>query len=427
MKRTSAMRAGAMKAGSKAASLRTGVLLTVLAAGLLAAAPAGAVDLFFDPEVTYADPGETFTVSVEVADLDSLRGYEIEVEFDNDLIDFLSADRGELFAGYAPPYGLYWSVEDQDSLVRVECLIIPEDQCVAGPGEILRLTFEALEGPGESPLHISDATVRDCGGAPIEPVQTFDGTVVVGPVATLFFNPDPKYVLGAGHPCRISMEVDSVDSLRGFQVYLEYDNTKIDFDSALIGDLLLPTPPVPLWWYVLEESPTLVRVEGVILGPGLFVNGPGELIKLHFTGLVDFDSTWVVFSEWHVWDVNTDEFYPVAVDDGLIILDAALQEVPEDLPPGNGPWLVLRPAKGSPGSAPSFLCEAGSAAPLRAVLYDVAGRTVHKITPQTLGSSSYRLAWDGRDESGRLAPPGIYLLKVSAGGRAATAKCVLVR
>jgi hypothetical protein len=382
------------------------------------------VEIFFDPELTYASYPDTFTVSVEVANLDSLRGYEIDIEFNDGLVDFLDAAPGELFDDFSPPFELLWMVEDLGNLVRIVCLVVPGDECAEGSGEILELSFTALDAHGETPLHIAAITLSDCAGAPIEPFQAFDGQAVVGAAVELFFDPDPKYVFGA-RPFHVSLDVGAVDSLRGFQVYLSYDSTMIDFDSALPGDLL--EPPPPLWWYVVEESPRLVRIEGVILGPDLFVNGPGELAELHFTCLVDSGVTEIEFEEWHVWDVNTDELYPIAVDDGLLIIDWHLQEVPEGLPTAAAPRLILGPARGSPGSAPSFRCTVGATAHLRAIVYDICGRAMCELTPRSLDAGAFRIDWDGRDAMGRPAAPGIYLMRVSTGKVRATGKIVLVR
>jgi len=187
--------------------------------------PADAVELHFNPAVVYADSAEVFSISVDAAEVDSLRGYTLDLTFDDAALAFVGAKRGELFSDYSPPYGLYWSEELVGGQLSIECLIIPSDECLAGPGEILTLAFEALGNHEETALVITDASVRDCQGAPIEPVTLDEAQIVIGPQAMLFFNPDPKYVLGSQHPCRISMEVDATDSLRGFQVYLQYDPT----------------------------------------------------------------------------------------------------------------------------------------------------------------------------------------------------------
>jgi len=404
--------------------LRWAALAGALLLGLLSAAPAArAVHVHVDPEVSYADYPETFTVAVMAADFDSTRGCTVDLEFDPAVIDFVGAERGQLFHDYTPPYGCYWSVQDLGTHARVEVFIIPEDECVAGPGEMLRLTFGALPGHAESPLHFLSATVRDCDGAPISPLTTSDGRAVVGPEAELHFDPDPKWIYGP-EPVGLSLSVGPVDSLRGFQVYFEYDNTAVEFDSALVGELFGgEAPPNPLWWYVKQETPNRVRVEGVVLGPGLFVNGPGELANLRFAALIDSGETPVTFYQWRVWDVDTDEFYPVGADDGLISIWFGAQGV------GAGAAAAprLQPLSVNPGPRAAFRWEGAPAQGGKAAIYDIAGRVVREFTPRWLGGGDAELLWDGRDAAGKLAPCGVYWLRVGTAGARAGARVVIAR
>ncbi len=389
---------------------------------------AAAIDLFFDPAVSYADSADVFTISLQAADFDSTIGFEIDFAYDNTMVEFVSAHWGALFHDYNPPTGFVWDVEVSESEISVECLITLANSCEPGPGELLELTFQALDRNDVTNLTISDAAVRSCDGTPILPVHTEEASIVIGPMATLFFNPDPKYVLGADHPCRIGMEVDDIDSLRGFQVYLSYDHTKIDFDSALVGDLLTPPTTPPLWWYVTEESDSLVRIEGVLLGPGMFVNGPGELIDLHFHGIVDYDSTELVFDEWYLWDVNTTDFFPVAVDNGWIIIDADLQDVVDDPPAwseNNG--LTIISSCGNPGPTPGLVFRTSDAGEITAEIFDVSGRALRRYNLNTLSESVVTLSWDGFDQIGRPVSPGLYYVRINTAAASQLGKVVLIR
>ena len=55
----------------------------------------------------------------------------------------------------------------------------------------------------------------------------------------------------------------------------------------------------------------------------------------------------------------------------------------------------------------------GSAA--RIVVYDVAGRRIAELVPGATRSPERRFTWSGRDESGRLVRPGIYLYRIDLG------------
>lgn len=517
-----------------------------------------AVELTFVPHEVDTHPLEQFSVTVHAADLDSLRGYAVEVAFDSDVVDFVSATRGELFSHYAPPQGLYWATQDRDSVVRVECFIVPQDECVAGPGDILVLTFQAIDEAAGSALHFGYASVRDCDGSPILPIVTedgvvnvgpwielgfepqtyyasypetfeialqatdldtlrsavlevefdpaivdfveaqpgaifdghllnwsvtdlgnaariecalstpgdcvpgsgeiavlvfdardvhgesplhvrsavlrdcedqalpgvrmIDGSIVVGAVTELFFDPDPKYVLGS-RPFEISLEIAPVDSLRGFQVFISYDSAAVEFDSAFVGDIWIE----PLWWYVTRESAGSARIEGVILGPDLFVEGPGELARLEFEAVIDSGSTEVVFDTWHVWDVTADEFLPVAVDDGLILIDWHWQGVGED-EIQSPPRLILDAPRGSPGQGPFLfdgVCD--HQRPPMAMVLDLSGRRLRTLGCEMSPAARFHIAWDGRDARGRPVSPGVYWLRVSSGENSTARAVVIVR
>jgi hypothetical protein len=69
------------------------------------------------------------------------------------------------------------------------------------------------------------------------------------------------------------------------------------------------------------------------------------------------------------------------------------------------------------------------------LIYDLAGRLVRSFSldeyPRSEGSavasSRYDLVWDGRDESGRLLPSGVYFYGVGAGRSRCEGKLILLR
>jgi subtilisin family serine protease len=59
-------------------------------------------------------------------------------------------------------------------------------------------------------------------------------------------------------------------------------------------------------------------------------------------------------------------------------------------------------------------------------VYDVRGRLVRRLG-SALTSTRGSVAWNGRDEAGRLVPTGIYFARMSAGGGASTARVIRIR
>jgi len=64
----------------------------------------------------------------------------------------------------------------------------------------------------------------------------------------------------------------------------------------------------------------------------------------------------------------------------------------------------------------------GDASAYRGEVYDLAGRRLRRFE----ASANGQVIWDGRDESGALVRPGIYLVRAEAGGRAAVARVALI-
>lgn len=60
-------------------------------------------------------------------------------------------------------------------------------------------------------------------------------------------------------------------------------------------------------------------------------------------------------------------------------------------------------------------------------IYDVSGSLVRKLADDRLPAGLQHLRWDGRDESGRIAVPGVYFMRVEAGATILSTKLVVAR
>ncbi|MCA9753996.1 MAG: S8 family serine peptidase [Gemmatimonadetes bacterium] len=65
--------------------------------------------------------------------------------------------------------------------------------------------------------------------------------------------------------------------------------------------------------------------------------------------------------------------------------------------------------------------------PVSLVVYDVSGRRVRALVDRTVGAGEYRVAWDGRDESGRAVAPGMYFARLTGPGFEHTVRGVRLR
>ena len=60
-----------------------------------------------------------------------------------------------------------------------------------------------------------------------------------------------------------------------------------------------------------------------------------------------------------------------------------------------------------------ILLRALSEVPINVTLYDLSGRTVRRLQNSGALNGPQLLTWDGRNEDGAMAPPGMYLLRLS--------------
>jgi len=59
----------------------------------------------------------------------------------------------------------------------------------------------------------------------------------------------------------------------------------------------------------------------------------------------------------------------------------------------------------------------GDPVPVEATVYTVAGRTVRRLDTRTFARGAHDLEWDGRDASGEVVAPGIYVARIKAGSK----------
>lgn len=83
------------------------------------------------------------------------------------------------------------------------------------------------------------------------------------------------------------------------------------------------------------------------------------------------------------------------------------------------------PNPASGGTTVRFdLAQAGRA---RLEVFDLGGRRVAQLADRTFDAGSYRLRWDGRDERGGGAEPGLYFVRLTAPGVRSAARIAVVR
>jgi len=130
--------------------------------------------------------------------------------------------------------------------------------------------------------------------------------------------------------------------------------------------------------------------------------------------------------------VAGDHVHIVDYTAGLMILPAQCEHsaAVEDAAWGAVPMrLSVWPNPSPSGASIEFPAAAGDRP--RIGVYDPAGRRIRDLSADLSADCScagfHRLAWDGRDDSGRAAPAGGYLIRVRTGRATATSRLVMMR
>jgi hypothetical protein len=69
----------------------------------------------------------------------------------------------------------------------------------------------------------------------------------------------------------------------------------------------------------------------------------------------------------------------------------------------------------------------GAVGPVRVTVRDVSGRMVRRLIDGVVGAGQRSVTWDGRDDAGRLLPPGVYFCSVESSASRSTRRIAMLR
>ena len=115
----------------------------------------------------------------------------------------------------------------------------------------------------------------------------------------------------------------------------------------------------------------------------------------------------------------------------VLTFDPALQPQPvavEDRPHPSGPLrLAFDPPMPNPARALARLAfTLPSATSIRLEVLDIQGRRLRTLASRALNAGRYEHSWDLREDSGRPVAPGLYLLRLEAGGSSVTRRLLVL-
>jgi len=99
-----------------------------------------------------------------------------------------------------------------------------------------------------------------------------------------------------------------------------------------------------------------------------------------------------------------------------------------DVPPGAPPRVTFLapPAPNPAHGAATLRFGLPRAARVELALYDQQGRCVRSLLAGTLPAGERTLTWDGRDESGRALPAGLYFVRLATEGRTFVSRLAVI-
>ena len=198
------------------------------------------------------------------------------------------------------------------------------------------------------------------------------------------------------------------------------DTVAVDVVVRNEGDAAADTFLVELSAYDVIQEETLADPpvnELLATVPGL---APGESATMRFLLARAAPASWYGTA---VADPNDD----VAESDEMHNEGAPVRIV-WGAPAGGELFTQMRPPWPNPTSGETgILFEIRERCPVEIVVYDVAGRRVRVLQRGVVEAGRHHAAWDGRNEAGRAAAPGIYFVRFRAGAVERTRKVILLR
>jgi hypothetical protein len=267
--------------------------------GVIEVLPVGR--LYFEPSHSEVLEFATFWVDVMVdAQMTGVTGYDLVIDFDEELLDVLNVVEGGLPVGYPGETFLYWTDDGtpSDALVVNGALL---GGSVDGPGSLVRIEFIALV-PGLSPLAFSDVELRDITNASIPTIDE-NGDVLIVSSGRVYIDPPYASAWENGDVC-VDVAIDGlVLGLTGFHILIDFDENLLDPTSVSAAGLMTSYPGYPgttvLYWSDTGQPSNSLLIDGAFLGGS--VNGAGALVTICFhalsTGTTPLDFVVVEFRD----------------------------------------------------------------------------------------------------------------------------------
>ena len=228
--------------------------------------------------------------------------------------------------------------------------------------------------------------------------------------------------LAPGDTARVGVYLDEPLSIRTIEIWATYDTTVVARLDGGPGRLFTDSG-----YFIFEDfasEPGQWHGLAVVMGAGLYLTGPGELVfwdvEALAEGVCPIETLAVVLYD----EQAPPELVPdVYLDSGSIVVQDPLSAA-GDVPAAAG-RLSLYPNPFNPSLQVGFHLEADTDA--RLTVHDARGRQVSVLGSGLMSAGEQVFRWNGKDDTGRVLPAGVYVFRLEAGDISEQAKAVLIK
>jgi len=121
--------------------------------------------MYLNPAINSHNPGESFTVDINIQDANDLYSYEVKLGYNPDILEVASILEGPFIKDQTTaPLGTLWSTIYGADYVYAVCVTMMKYPGVSGSGTLFNVTFNVID-PGACDLDLYDSIMLDSNGA----------------------------------------------------------------------------------------------------------------------------------------------------------------------------------------------------------------------------------------------------------------------
>jgi hypothetical protein len=288
------------------------------------------VVIYVSPDVNSVAPGESFNVTINIANAQNVYSWMINLTWDPTVLNVTSVQEGtflkrEVYTTIFHPF-----IYNDAGYIMAVCVLQgqPRSASASGDGTLVTVTF-SVEDRGSTAIHLHYTELRDYD------VMELPHTVKHGyfayPIAKLLLDP-PSVVnssLISGSTFNVNISILDVEDLYSWMFYLTWDPTVLNVTNVQEGNFLSQQDAQTTAFDVAYPEAGTVCVNCTLVGqPIVTANGNGTLATIEFI-VRDYGNTLLDLNNTKLLDSHVIEI-PHSVEGSYftnVIYDIAVKSV----------------------------------------------------------------------------------------------------